>query len=483
MSNLRGLRGYAGPALALAVMAAPWGTAQAQQTPELRSSLLPAQADGLDSTLAPGDPVIDVNANDVNPNDVNANDTNATTVQPHKTRLTVAPEPPVQPPPRRRRAVEDPNAPLGIRTGAFRLYPVIGVGGVYSDNVNQSASAPASDIGLRLAPALRIESDWVRHAFSLDASGDFAFFHKHPEFNDANFDASSDLRLDVRHDTTLDLRSGYSLSQTFGSSSEVPANATGQRIDQTASTSASLARSLGRFTATLTGQADWYFYGNVKLTSGTENNRDRNYVQPGARLRLGYNASPVVAPFVDAAYLPRLHELRYDRNGLQRDSQGGYVRAGVALRPSDIWSGEVAARYDVRDYADKTLGSVSMLGLDADVIWRPTRLTTVTFTASTGLDETADVNATAIRNWTGRIGVAHQLRDDVVLTGGVGANYASYIGISLNELTLTADAAVSYILRRNVELVAGYSLTGFRSDRSGSDYIENRVSAGIRFRM
>lgn len=481
MGILRGLIGYGGPVLALIALAVPSATASAQEVPQLRSSLLPVDANPL------ADPQSQTDVTDATqpPVDSAINNSPTATQQPQQSRLTVGPETPAKTPARpRRKVAPDPNAPLGLRAGAFSIYPAIGVGGTYSDNINQSKNSPEGDIGLRLTPGLRIASDWARHALTVAASGDFVLFDKHPKYNDINFDAGSDLRLDVRHDTTLDLRTGYSLTQTFGSSSEVPANASSQRVDQTASTVAEFNRNLGRITARLIGGADWYWYGNVKLQSGaTESNRDRNYVQPVAGLRLGYGSFSAFAPFVEAAYEPRVHELKYDRNGLQRDSQGAYLKAGLEVNSSPIWSGEFALRYDYRNYANPNLGTATTLGLDANIIWRPTHLTTVTFTASSGLDETSDANAAAIRDWTGAINIAQQLRDDVVLTGGIGADYQSYVGIKLNDFTLTAKAAMNYILRRNIVLAAGYSITDYRSTNAGSNYVENRVSAGLRFRM
>jgi len=490
MGILRGLKGCSGPLVALAVLAVPSATASAQEVPQLRSGLLPAEVDPLTSPQSQtGDPFTnpqaqaDVAGATQPPVDTAVDNGAVAPQRPPQSPSTTQTQTPVKPPPRRKVAV-DRNAPLGVRAGAFYIYPAIGIGATYSDNVNQSNTAPENDIGLRVAPDLRIESDWVRHAYTFTSAGDFVFFDKHPEYNDINFDAAGDLRLDVRHDTTLDLRAGYNVDQTFGSSSEVPASASSQRLDQSVTTAAEFNRNLGRLTASLTGGADWYWYGNVKLQSGaTESNKDRNYVQPIARLRFGYQTYPVLVPFVAAAYEPRVHELKYDRNGLQRDSQGGYLKAGFDVNASGVWSGEMALRYDFRKYADPSLGTATMLGLDGNIVWRPTRLTTVTFTATSGLNETSDANATAIRDWTGAINVAHQLRDDVVLTAGIAADYASYIGITLNELTLSANAAVRYILRRNVELEAGYTLTDYRSTSAGSDYVENRVSAGLRLRM
>jgi len=172
-----------------------------------------------------------------------------------------------------------------------------------------------------------------------------------------------------------------------------------------------------------------------------------------------------------------------DRSGLRRDSRGGFLRAGLAFNASDMWSGEVALRYDYRDFEDRTLATVATAGLDASLVWRPSRLTSLTFTASTGLDETATAGASAIGNWTGQATLAHNLRDNIVLSLGAGAEFDSYQGIAQDELTLTADVAVSYLLSRNVEVVARYAFTDFLTETPGGDYVENRVSAGLRFRL
>jgi len=399
----RGGKRNRGPAMALAVTVALWSPdAGAQQALELRPGLVEEDTTAFTGEEPPPDPDAGLENLDF---------------QPPETRLTVAPEPPPEPPaPLRRAAAEDPYAPPGLDTGTFRLYPGLGIGGVYSDNVNVSPDSPESDFGLRVAPDLRIQSDWVRHAFSLSAAGDFVFLEAHPEYNDTSFDAAAALRLDVRHDTTLDLAADYGLTESIGSASEVPATATSKRLDQTLSVAAVLAHRFSRLIATLAGEASWHVYGDVAEASGaTENNTDRNYLQPGVRLRVGYEVSAAIVPFAEAAYQPRIHELRVDRSGLRRDSRGGFLRAGLAFNASDMWSGEVALRYDYRDFEDRTLATVATAGLDASLVWRPSRLTSLTFTASTGLDETATAGASAIGNWTGQATLAHNLRDNIVL--------------------------------------------------------------------
>ena len=107
--------------------------------------------------------------------------------------------------------------------------------------------------------------------------------------------------------------------------------------------SAALTHRFGRLSTTLQGGAVWQYYDDVELAGGgEEDNSDREYVEPEAALRVGYEASPALQPFVEAAYPPRFHFEDRDRNGFDRNSDGYRVEAGVAFEPSPIWSGELA---------------------------------------------------------------------------------------------------------------------------------------------
>jgi hypothetical protein len=400
----------------------------------------------------------------------------------------VAPEPVVEeeePRPRRRRQPEtDPFAPLGVRAGAYLLYPALEVGGTVTDNVRQEKRNPKSDIGLRLEPALALESDWPRHSLRLAASGDFTFYKDEEEFNRRGLDASSALRLDVRRSTTLELDASYSLSQTSSSDVEVPNNAVGERQDQFVSAFAALVHRFSRVQATLRTGATAYFYGDVDLADGgVESNSDRNYVEPIAALKLGYEASGSLTPFVEGGYTPRIHRDKVDRNGFERDSQGGFARAGAAFAFSDIWDGEAALRVDTRAYEDPALKSQTMVGFDANVAWRPTRLTTVRLTGETGLNETSIAGVSAVRTYDVAGEVIHALRDNMRARGVLGFSYDDYPGSTIDEWTLEGTLEFGYIVRRDLELVLTYEYTRLESDEPTDGYVENRLTAGVRFRL
>ena len=399
---------------------------------------------------------------------------------------TLEVNPPVEPPPepvRKRRAEDDPYAALGLDMGGFTLFPVLRAGVIVSDNPASSNSDRKGDMGLRLRPSLRITSDWVRHELLISGEGDFIAYDDQSE-NDSN-DASvlARLRLDVRRSTTLVLDADYQLSQENGSDSEVPNTAIGNRTDQSFSQNVALTQRTGRIAATARLGANWQYYGDVDLAGGgKEDNADREYVQPLAALRVGYEASPAFMPFVEAAYEPRIHFQQRDRNGLERSSDGYRFAAGFAFEPSPLWSGELALAYRLRDYEDPDLDSLDVFGLNGRITWRPTELTTLDLSLGTGLNETSSADSSGARSYDARLGVTHDLRDNLTASASAGLTWEDYQGIDQTELTLRTNTGVLWRMNRWIAWTLDYDFIYNDSNQPGEDYYENRVTAGIEVR-
>src|SRR4029079_6706389 len=270
----------------------------------------------------------------------------------------IAVEPP--PPPRRKsRNEDDPYGALGLDVGCLTVFPVLRAGIIVSDNPANSSTDRKGDIGARLRPSLRVTSDWIRHELSIDGSGDFVFYNEQSENDARAADVRARLRLDVLRSTTLALDAGYVLTQENGSDSEVPDTAIGNRTDQSFTQNVILTHRTGLLATTLRAGSVWQYYGDVDLAGGgKEINSDREYVEPQAALRVSYEASPAMRPFVEVGYAPRIHFKDRDRNGLDRNSDGYRVEAGVAFEPSPLWSGELGVEYMLRDYDYPSLSSV-----------------------------------------------------------------------------------------------------------------------------
>jgi hypothetical protein len=431
------------------------------------------RADAQEIGLRPGledDPLADVPAA-------------ARPVEPRVPTLEVNPTIPPPAPVKRRKLEDDPYAPLGVDLGAFIAYGAINIGGVYTDNVAQSHAERKSDIGLRLRPSLRLESDWVRHSLAVNAAGDFAFYRDDSENDTESASALARLRLDVRRGTEATFEGSYYLSQDSAGTSDVPGNAIGNRTDQTYSLATGLTRRAGIIETTLKTGITWETFDDVKLAGGgVEDNSDRNFYQPEIVLRAAYAPTPAFKPYVQAAYRPRFHEVVPDRNGLDRDSQGYAFSAGVAFDDSPIWSGDLALIYLLRDYDDPALHSLDSFGVTGNVIWRPTEITAVTFAADTFVDETTLAGSSGSRIYTADLDVAHELREYFIVHGGAGVELDDFQGIDLDELTVKARVGLIYRLSRCVALTGDYDYTWFDSTTKSSDYRENRVTLGVELR-
>ncbi len=396
-----------------------------------------------------------------------------------ETKLDIEPLAPAPPP--RQAPVSDPYAPQGIGNGGLRLFPVLTVGAVYSSNVNNSASGAESDFGLQLKPAFRIESDWVRHSWTAGGSGDLTFYQANGELDTQSGDLFQQLRLDVRRGSTATFDARYGIDQTVLGNSEVPASAIGNRTEHTLSGSGALRHEFGPLSAEAKAGLTGRFFEDVKLAGGgTENNDDRDYVEPTLALRATYVEPPVFKPYVEAAYAPRVHVQAIDRNGLRRGSQGLGLSAGVEVAAGPIWSGELGLTYLHRNYEDAALDPVNAFGVSGNLTWSPTDLTRIVMQAGTSISETVSAPQSGNPTWTASIAGNHALRDNVDLSAGV--------GIEIEDTGAAVDAAydanvgLSWKLNPVLSWTAAYDLTWLDAGTGGRSYTEHRVSAGVTLR-
>jgi len=440
-------------------------------------------------------PSLDVNATRTDNNTQNSGAQTAQNIQTVTTSRTNAPQPirllsnqpqPLPPPPPRiRRTHEaDPFAPIGVKVGSFRVFPVIGISSVFTDNARSDHSGKTKDIGLQIAPSIRIQSDWLRHSYTFSASSDHLFYAKSKEVNANTLNTTGTFRLDIRRNTNLTTSANYTLSQTSSASSEVPGTAIGDRRDHEVSFNSALTHRLNRLLATLSAGATWQMFEKVKLSGGGfENNADRAYVEPNVKFRLGYEVSPNITPFAEIGYTPRFHNKKLDRNGLRRDSQGIDAQLGFGFNLSPIWDGEIAATYEHRNFKDPTLSNINAFGLNATINWRPSELTTLSLIASTSIDESSTAGISGTRNIDIALNTTHRFRENITGTLNLGLNYDDFIGTSNDDVYYTIQTGIAYALNRKIEWTANYQFTHFNSGTSGSDFTENRLISGFRFRL
>ena len=376
------------------------------------------------------------------------------------------------------RQVTDPYAAQGVKLGGMTLYPSLEAGTLYTSNVAKASTGAHSDIGLRLRPSLRFESDWVRHSWTGNASGDFIAYLKNKDLDSTQANVSSKFRLDIRHATRAEFEASYALAQLGAENSEVPDTAIGNRTDHTLRASVAIIHDFGGLEGRVKLGIERQIYEDVALSGGgTEDNSDRNNYTPSATLRLSYTDPPALKPFVEFTYEPRFHDEKLDRNGLRRDSQGLAASMGVALDRDPIWSGEAALVYALRDYEDPALATIDAIGINGNLTWKPTDLTSVLITLVTTLNESSSATSSGTKTWSGHVDITHELRENVRLLGG--------LGLALDEVssgtdkTIMSNLGVEWQLNPNLEWTASYDGTWFRAALSSDNYNDQRLMTGI----
>jgi hypothetical protein len=187
-----------------------------------------------------------------------------------------------------------------------------------------------------------------------------------------------------------------------------------------------------------------------------------------------------VRPLAEVEVSPRLHDEKTDRNGLRRDSFGVTVRAGAEIAAGALWSGTAGLQYDFRNFADGELADFSGPGAFAELVWRPSRLTTVSLFAESGFEESAITGVSGNRTQDAEITLAHALKENLTLKVSGAAEYSAAQGSGSRSLTVEAGGEVEYAINRVLSLIASYEYTRYLSLGDGGDYEETEVTAGVK---
>ena len=379
---------------------------------------------------------------------------------------------------RKRKKVVDAYAAPGLRTGAFMLYPTLEIGSIVSSNVRKSSTKAKADVGLRLKPQLRFESDWVRHSLTGTASLSAEQFIDNKDIKSRGGEMKAALRLDIRRTTTADFDTSYSATSVGLESSELPSTATGSRLDQSFGVGAAVTHDFGGLEGRLRLGVSRSLYGDVNLSGGgKEDNSDRDYTQLSLSARATLKSGAIVQPFAEIAFEPRIHDKKTDRNGIRRNSRGVRVAAGISIADDPIWTGDVAATLERRDYSDDSLETILAPGVAANLTWRPTDLTRFEFNASASLAEAASAGVSASQNWNLGVTATHALRDNLELVGGLRSGFERSGGTT--DVTTIGNFGVNWIVNPYVVLNAGYEGTFFNGAAAGSNYADQRLLTSI----
>jgi hypothetical protein len=375
---------------------------------------------------------------------------------------------------------QDPFAPTGIQIGAFNLRPAVEVIGGYDTNPARVSHGKPSWYEV-VAPELLVNSNWARHELTATLRGSYSAYQPASDLNRPSLDSRIAGRIDVTKDTYVNLEGRYLISTDRPGSPNIQADLARLPIAQTVGGTAGIGQRFSRLEVTAKGIADRTVYQPSTFIDGqTESNDDRNFNRYGTDARVAYELTPGVKPFLEGGADTRVHDLTFDRYGVDRNSKGGYARAGSTFEISRILTGDIALGWLARSYVDPTLQNVSKPSIDASLLWLASGLTTAKLTARTTVDETTLVGVSGIYTREAALQIDHAFRRWLIATARFAFGIDDYIGLPRIDDRYALSAGLTYKLTREIALKAEVRRDWRTSNVPGNDYAAYAALVGMR---
>jgi hypothetical protein len=370
-----------------------------------------------------------------------------------------------QPPRKRLKIDDDPFGAVGDYAGGFLVKSALEVSAGYDSNPGRTFQ-PKGLPSYVIAPEFLAVSNWERHALVADLRGSFTGYggslpstidgavNSAPTNVDRpDFIGHVDGRLDVSRDTDVTAQLRLRVATDNPGSPNIQAGLAKYPIAATLGGTVGFDQRFNRLQISGGATVDRTSYQDSTLTDGsTSSNDDRNFNQYGGVARISYELTPAVKPFAEIEGDTRVHDLQFDRSGFERDSNGGYAKAGTSFEFSRLLIGEVSIGYAARNYIDPRLNRLDGLLTAASLIWMATPLTTARFNADTQIAETTLPGTSGVLVHTYTFEVDHDFRRWLTAIGRFTYGTLDYQGDSRTDKTYSLEGNLIYKLTRSLWL-------------------------------
>jgi hypothetical protein len=354
---------------------------------------------------------------------------------------------------------------LGVRSGDFVIRPALSESLGYDSNVFGAPHAAGSPLAITQG-SVAASSDWSRD--TLDATVGFA------NQQDLRYGALSHTDWNAALGGIVDIGNDHlTVAYTHVVSTTVPVQVGTLSVGQPITLSFDSARasyeiSLGRISLAPAIDVSVYRFATV-LSSGASVSANNRNSATGS-LTASYELAPgsdlvAVASDTSSAVPSRTQGV------LAPDYNDASLAAGLDYRAGTLFRYRALLGYEQRRYVNTQLSGSSGPLAELDVIWTPTRLTTLTSQVSRSLQSA--VTTTAAQSFaysTARLVVDHEYLRNVLLEAFAQLQNADYQLRNETQRVVTAGASVTWLLNRRLSLIGRFTFT------QSTDNVENTLN-------
>ncbi|MFN3583214.1 outer membrane beta-barrel protein [Phenylobacterium sp.] len=371
---------------------------------------------------------------------------------------------------------------IGLRTGAFMVFPKLGASVEANDNVFATPGDKRDDVIGRFTPEVSVNSLWSRHALSGYAR---AVVNRYADLSTENTDdyaAGLQGRLDVLRAAQINLTADWSRLTEPRTSATSEGQARPVQYEVTSANLTAM-REFNRLRLSGRLEARNFIY-LARPANRPQDDRDR--LQTTATLRADYALSPDTAFFVQVAGNRRAYRLENPPPAafpdfVDRDSQGVEALVGANFEVSNLARGEIGFGYLRQTFDRPDFAPVKSLGARAQVEWFPTQLMTVTVTGARSVEEAGVLGASSMISSNVGAQVDYELLRNLILSGQVGYGEDDYQGAPRLDKRTSAGLSATYLLNRHAGVTVAYSRQEQTSHGAarGEDFKVNKIGATL----
>jgi hypothetical protein len=376
-----------------------------------------------------------------------------------------------------------PYEPLGIRAGAFRIFPSTDVSLNYNDNVNATKDNTRDDFVAVFGPSVAVQSDFSRHAVGLTVFSEVGRYFQETKEDYWDFGINGNGRLDITRNNNLD--GSFTVARLHDARDDPEDDASIEESTRPVrymnyDASQAYNHLFNRITFRATGAFNRNDY---RQGAGTANQNDRDRNIYTGLLRVGYNVSPRINTFVEGLYEVQRRDVHRDSDGFERDSQGWGARGGVDVNFTDLLFGEAFAGYVREYYDDSAFDTEQGFNFGINLTWLPTQLTTVTATGGSDFEPTTNEDASS--NYETSIGlrVDHELLRNVLIGAEGGYVRNDFENTNVTDNRFDAGADITYLINRHFSVGAAYDFSTRSSDDEEEEFDRNIFSVRLRAQL
>lgn len=204
---------------------------------------------------------------------------------------------------------------------------------------------------------------------------------------------------------------------------------------------------------------------------------DRDATLATIRLRLGYEISPALTPFVEGEIGRRFYDDEIDSAGYERSATWLAVRMASAIDIREKFYGEASIGWMREDLDDQRLGTISGLALAANLNWCPSAAPSSAF--YTIIEGTTDAGKSGSILHSGALRMERQIRSNLTAEAFADISWRNYTS-GEQDLILSGQYGLTWWLNRNLGLFEPARYERLRSDVSDRDYDAKSLFIGLR---